>query len=105
MNYAQSTITKRLKVINKGLRQAKVEWSVAEKRRRWISSRAKRYGNEYDYSTKMGHEDQQKCDNAEYAGTKAIKKQIHLKDEKKYLEGLIKGKMTKFDIHDWEYMK
>ena len=47
--------------------------------------------------------DQEKYDNADALAHRAIKKQIHLKDEKGYLKGLIKGKMTKFDKYDWEY--
>ena len=104
MNYAQSSIVKRLKVINRGIRDSKKEWKTANTRRVWISRHAKRYGNEFDYSTEMNHVDKQKYDNAEHAEMKAIKKQIHLKDEKKYLEGLVKGKITKFDKYDWDYM-
>ncbi len=97
------TIDRRIKTIDKGLRQAKKDWNKYEDLRRKISDEAPRYGNEFDYSTTMGHEDQKKHDNAEALSHRATKKQMHLKDEKDYLKGIVKGKMTKFDIYDWEY--
>ncbi len=105
MNYAKSTIDKRLKLIRKGLRESKKEWSKANTRSVWISRHAKYWGNEYDYSTVMSSEDQEKYDRAEHRAELAIKKQIKLDEEKKYLEGLVKGRMTKFDKYNWEYMK
>ncbi len=96
-------IDRRIKTIEKGIRQAKRDWTIHENLRRKILKEAPQYGNIYDYSTEMGHEDQEKYDNADALAHRAIKKQIHLKDEKGYLKGLIKGKMTKFDKYDWEY--
>ena len=97
------TIARRIKTIDKGIRQARKDWTIHENLRRKILKEAPQHGNEFDYSTEMGHEDQEKYDGAEYRGGLSIKKQIALKDEKKYLKGILKGKMTKFNIYDWEY--
>jgi hypothetical protein len=99
------TIDRRIKEIDKMIRKAKRDWNKYENLRRKILDEAPRYGNEFDYSTEMGHEDQKKYDEAEEMGMKQIKKQTNLKDEKDYLKGILKGKMTKFDKYDWDYMK
>lgn len=97
------TINRRIKELEKGIRQAKRDWHKYEDLRRKILKEAPQYGNEFDYSTEMGHEDQEKYDRADAMVHTCGKKQMHLKEEKDYLKGIIKGKMTKFDIYDWEY--
>ena len=103
MTKAVSTINNRIKVINKGLRKAKKDWNRYEELRCKILKEAPRYGNIYDYSTEMDHEDQQKHDDADAKTHLAVKMEIKLKEEKDYLNGLLKGRMTKFDKYDWEY--
>jgi len=98
------TIDRRIKTIDKGIREANRDWNKYEDLRRKISDEAPQYPNEFDYSTDMGHEDQQKHDDAENLSHKATKKKMHLKEEKDYLKGILKGKMTKFDIYEWDYM-
>ena len=104
MNYAKSTIDKRLKLIRKGLREAKKEWAVSDKARSKAMKKHPSYTDDYgrwinDYEHQL---DYQSADRNVY---RSIEKDIALKDERKYLIGLTRGKMAPFDKHAWSYMK
>ena len=99
---SKSTIEKRLKVIVKTIRINKEAWDRAEKIRRKAMKKNPSRTDEYD-SWYHPYERDDEYKRAISCIDCSVKRDIALKDERKYLKGLVVGDMVNFDITHWEY--
>ena len=99
---AKSTIEKRLKVITKTVKVNKEAWDRAEKIRRKAMKKNPSYTDEWD-SWKHPYERDDEYKRAISCIDSSVKRYIALKDERKYLKGLVEGDMVNFDTTHWEY--
>ncbi len=99
---ATITINDRIKEINKQHRRCKTSWKRANKDRSEAMKKYPSYEDEYG-RWQNAYEYELEYKDADHRADCAIKKEIALEDERKYLRGLLKGKMTHFDKYHWEY--
>jgi len=102
MSSVAITISDRIKEINNQIRRCKTSWKKANKDRSGAMKKYPSYTDEYGrwqnpYEYELEYKD------AEHRVDCAIKKEIAIVDERKYLRGLLKGNMTNFDKYHWEY--
>jgi len=101
-NKAKSTVEKRLKVITKTLKVNKEAWRRADKIKtnmmRRHPSRSNVMNEWYSpYEKKDAYKRAKNCIRC------SVKREIALQDERKFLNGLVTGKMIDFDQHNWDY--
>lgn len=89
-------IKSRIKIINNEIIKNKRVWRKTNEERSNLIQTAPTYGNEYDYSHEMGYEDKQKLNGLKNKISTVVGHQIDLKDERKYLQQLLKGVIPEF---------
>ncbi len=102
MTRAVFTINNRIKEINKQIRKCKTSWKKANNDRSKAMKKYPSYTDEYG-RWQHAYEYELEYKDAEHRVDCAIKKEIAVVDERKYLRGLLKGKMINFDKYHWEY--
>ncbi len=92
-------INQKIKELNKHKRRLKNHWHKYSRMEDELKKSAPTYGNEFDYSSEYGHEDQLKIDGYHNEVMHAIDKVMNIDGERRYLQSIIRSaKDKKFKI-------